>query len=205
MLIVTGMPRSGTSLMMRILNALGLNIAGERHTLTSTEEFNPGGIWEVRNTVYDGIKEPIEGKDAIKLMMSGIERTPAEIIDKVIFCLRDPREVIVSMRGQRGEMKGKELDYNNWVVLKQAYRVWFELVVPEDWPHILVVNYHKLIEEPGVQVNRIATFLDLEPTKKAIDLIEPRLHRARRDKVPLSQQRIAKHVREYYRIMKEKA
>jgi hypothetical protein len=190
--------------MMQMLKAMGLRIAGKKHTATSTEVYNPGGIWEVPNVVYDGITTPIEDADVIKLAMAGIERTPAEVIDKVIFMVRHPRECIVSQRGQNGPMSGHELDENNWIVARMAYECWFKMVVPEDEPQLLYVHYKKLLTEPKKQVRRVADFLGIEDTKNAMGLINPDLYRAKRDKVPLSLQKYMRTCNKYYKILKEK-
>ena len=67
MIVVTGEPRSGTSLMMRIIDSLGLEIAGEQYVGTKrpnrskkrkerAEYLNPEGFWEVPEVVSRGIK-----------------------------------------------------------------------------------------------------------------------------------------------------
>ena len=116
MIIVTGEPRSGTSLMMRIVDSLGLEIAGEQQPgekrpdrnkkrKERAEYLNPEGFWEVPGVVSRGIKteEQVEEyKDkVIKIVTGGLSNTvkPAiDKIDKIIFCLRHPREVAFSQQ-----------------------------------------------------------------------------------------------------------
>lgn len=108
MIVVTGLPRSGTSLMMSILKDLGVPILGERffeniedeRRAERTKYLNPEGFYEVRNVVGRGIVKGYEenvGK-AIKIVVPGILHTDPEAIEKVIFCLRNPLEILNSQK-----------------------------------------------------------------------------------------------------------
>ena len=114
-IIVTGEPRSGTSLMMNTLKTLGCDILGSKfpHEGRKTEdskriersiELNPEGFWEVSGLVATGGRRSnvdllslLEGK-TVKLITRAILNIPKEIIDnsKIIFCLRNPREIMKS-------------------------------------------------------------------------------------------------------------
>jgi hypothetical protein len=107
MIIVTGLPRSGTSLMMRVLESLSIPITGERFfnrgdqdRINRTQYLNPEGFYELQGTVATGkLKNPEDfvGK-AVKVVVPGIINVPIKHIEKIIFCLRNPAEVIESQR-----------------------------------------------------------------------------------------------------------
>lgn len=104
MIAITGTPRSGTSLMMQILQRMGCDIAGEKMPLKDRGEFakertqylNPHGFFEDR-IVMMGTDRPEDysGK-AVKILFPGIGLTPMSGIEKIILCVRDPREIAVS-------------------------------------------------------------------------------------------------------------
>jgi hypothetical protein len=126
--IVTGEPRSGTSMQMQSLHLLGVPVAGEKYLITdgklnrsdAPKEFkkaskehhnnmNPRGFYEIPGVVIHGTRDisPWKGK-AIKVVTSGIWPrtepngmelgTPTELVDKYIFCTRHPRQIAVSQK-----------------------------------------------------------------------------------------------------------
>ena len=107
--VVSGEPRSGTSLMMRLLEGLGLKVKGEElikgkegRRRKNAEELNPKGFYEVPGVVMRGI--PDDALDdyedhVVKLITPALMRTSYMHIGKVIFCLRDPREIALSQKG----------------------------------------------------------------------------------------------------------
>ncbi|MCE9556690.1 MAG: hypothetical protein K8T91_25350, partial [Planctomycetes bacterium] len=104
--VVTGDPRSGTSLMMQTLRALGVPVAGEEFPgdgrrgddgKARARELNPGGFWEVPGVVMRGLSDPMPYLgQAIKIISPGVLRTPKENVFRYILCLRDPTSVAQS-------------------------------------------------------------------------------------------------------------
>jgi len=97
MIIVTGLPRSGTSLMMRILESLSIPITGEEFFESKDEDrkervkyLNPEGFHEIRGSVATGLfKEPEKFTgQAVKVVVPGVVRVPLQYIEKIIFCLQ---------------------------------------------------------------------------------------------------------------------
>jgi hypothetical protein len=133
-IIVTGVPRSGTSMQMQTLKILGMEIVGEEFPQSKTGRdekaversklLNPKGFYEDRKSVVRGSQdfEALRGK-AIKIIVDGlpsrmVERkinnetkeimrgTSPEIIDhsKIILCLRDPLQVAESQTNLVGNI-----------------------------------------------------------------------------------------------------
>lgn len=123
--VVTGDPRSGTSLMMQILVALGVPVAGEKFPQTPTiwrrlwravrglrnpraeavrraKQLNPRGFYELPGVVMRGLPDARRhGGKAVKIMFPAarpriVGGTPAEIVYRYIVCLRHPREIAES-------------------------------------------------------------------------------------------------------------
>ncbi len=119
MIIVTGDPRSGTSLTMQMLDMLGIEATGEKFFEAKKEEsdeltksrmerqkkLNPGGFYEMQGVVMRGFLPDddfslFENK-AVKVIApcSLPPRTPQEHVDKYIFCVRNPKSVAMSQLG----------------------------------------------------------------------------------------------------------
>ena len=120
-IVVSGEPRSGTSMMMQTLNLLGLNIWQNDETrnkskddtyLKHAQKLNPKGFFEtqfvVRGINLERMKKNAENKDnfenileqhngeVVKIVTRGLLNTSSELIDKIIFCARSPRSIAYS-------------------------------------------------------------------------------------------------------------
>lgn len=198
MVVITGEPRSGTSLMMRIIDSLGIKIAGEKKTEFVDERrekranyLNPEGFWETE-VVSRGIRteEELEKyKDkAIKIITRGLSGTvkPAiNEIDKVIFCLRDPREIVQSqtklvsnvMVADQKDWKFSpeklKTNFNRYIASVGRYILQSNL-----WSKTLVVDYGELLENPAVQIKRISEFLEVPYNPESMSIIRKDLYRS---------------------------
>ena len=196
MIVVTGEARSGTSLQMLIIKHLGFSIAGEKYLTEYTKTFNPTGIWEVKGTPYKGVQIPIK-EDVIKLMTNGFMKSRMGLIEKVVLCIRDPREVIVSQRGQKEWVS----DEHNW---KQYLGNMMYLFKGNDWAHTHIVDYGDVMWSPKTEVYRLIKFLGEAPTpeeiESAIDCVRPELYRSKKHKV--KQGKYGKAAEKYYQVLR---
>ena len=100
--VVTGLPRSGTSLMMQTLNTLGLNTKGTSELWhrqktklgrDRAEYLNPKGFYEIPGIVTKGIRfdklAELFYNKTIKIILNGLIRTDLKHIDKILFCFGD--------------------------------------------------------------------------------------------------------------------
>jgi hypothetical protein len=97
MIIVTGAPRTGTSLMMQTLQILGVPITGEAFSNINPFIGNIKGYWELpEEEISAGITNTrYEGK-AVKLFAAGLYNTKEVLINKIIYCHRDEQETVAS-------------------------------------------------------------------------------------------------------------
>lgn len=179
MIVVSGEARSGTSLMMLILHKLGLRNAGEKYLTDRTPEMNPSGIWEIRGTPYQSLTpELLEDfgieADVIKIMSHKIWLSDNDLIDKIIWMVRDPREVIVSQRNQKN-YKSDEHNYA-WYCIHMDILCQRLQNMPAD---TLFVNYKSLLKRPRPTVRKVAEFLGLKYTKKAANVINKKYYRSK--------------------------
>lgn len=173
-IIVSGLPRSGTSMLMQMLQAGGLDILTDN--VRQPDENNPKGYLEyapVKNLKKDqSFLVQAEGK-VIKVITQLLKYLPEQFSYKVIFVKRDMHEILTSqqkMIGKAGETYS--------VSLAQAFEREIELV--DIWAHkepnveILYLNYEDVIYDTDAQIQSISGFtgkhLDKNKMKEAVHL-----------------------------------
>ncbi len=182
--IVSGLPRSGTSLMMRMLDAAGVPVMTDRHR--KADDDNPDGYFEWEAIKQLGRKPEIlreaEGK-AIKVVSMLVPALPRMHQYKVIFMDRPVEEVVKSqfkMIGNRGEHT-PALDQDRMMAMLSAHRQAALALLERAKPfELLVVNYPDLVENPSAWVEKIAAFLGPEQVKhpeKMASVVRPELRR----------------------------
>lgn len=197
-ILVTGEPRSGTSLMMQTLSILGFPIAGEKfpeHFL-SEKNLNPKGFYEIPGTVSKGVKEigPYSGK-AIKVICNGAYQhdgigTPDSIVSKYILCVRNPYSVAKSQNDLKTNVKvcGDEWSKPNLKSIVVRYIIeygkFLDYVFSNDLSHkIISVDYDDMrLNTKGV-IERISVHLNINPANelkdKAVQNISGELYRSK--------------------------
>jgi hypothetical protein len=164
-IIVSGLPRSGTSMMMRMLAEGGLPILTDE--LRRPDDDNPNGYFELE--VVRQLKEgnvawlnDANGK-VVKVISALLEYLPKEYQYKIIFMERDPKETLASQkkmldhRRQESKLSDEEMEQQFHKHLA-AMKPW---LVRQPNMDVLYVNYNALIAEPGPFCERITEFLDL--------------------------------------------
>ena len=164
-IIVSGLPRSGTSMMMRMLAEGGLPILTDE--LRRADDDNPNGYFELE--LVRQLKEgnvtwlnQANGK-VVKVISALLEYLPKEYQYKIIFMERDPRETLASQkkmldhRGQESKLSDEEMEGQFYKHLA-AMKPW---LVRQPNMDVLYVNYNALIAEPEPFCDRITEFLGI--------------------------------------------
>ncbi len=185
--LVSGLPRSGTSLMMQMLEAGGSRILcdGER----AADIDNPKGYYEWEPIKQIGkrpelLDEALDGH-AFKCVSMLLQQLPVKHSYKVIFMTRPVEEVVDSQNAMvtRLATKGAELDpeqlQRGLTAHRDELRSWLRSV-----PHMasIEIDYPTLILDPSSAVARIAELLgpDLLPApERMAAVVDPSLHRRR--------------------------
>jgi hypothetical protein len=182
--IVSGLPRSGTSMMMKMLEAGGMPVLTD-HVRTADED-NPKGYYE-----FERVKQ-IENDSAwladaqgkvVKMIAALLKHLPAEYTYKVVFMRRNIEEVLASQRQmliRRGEPADKIADKKMAALFaRHVERV-------EDWlgtqPNIdvLYIHYSDVLADPAGQAERVNRFLDnVLDAEKMAQVVDPSLYRQR--------------------------
>jgi hypothetical protein len=194
MIVVSGEPRSGTSMMMQMIQALGLKLIGEQYIHEWNKDLNPGGIYEVEGMYGTGLtKEVLNGEvsflsdeplvgDVIKLPTMDLLKSDPSLITKVVYCLRDPREVVVSQRS----LKNARGDKTNWENYLQHMVKFTEKLEPDDLQNIVFIDYGDIMWSPRAEVKRLAKFLEVEPNDEARAIPNPKHYRSKKHKAKVN-------------------
>ena len=184
--IVSGYPRSGTSLMMQMLEAGGMSVLSD-DAYRPADERNPRGYYEIKAALSLGREGQTsdwvagaQGK-AVKVIAYQLRFLPPEFNCRVVFMRRRVDEVLASS-GKFELLRADSPLSDREKIL--AFKT--EYVLYEAWlmkqPHLpaLFVNYNDLMDCPGPPVARICEFLDLPlDPEQMIAAIDPALYRNR--------------------------
>ena len=164
-IIVSGLPRSGTSMMMRMLAEGGLSILTDE--LRRADDDNPNGYFELEvvKQLREGDAAWLKGANGkvVKVISSLLEYLPGEYHYKIIFMERDPRETLASQkkmlehRGQESKLSDEQMEQQFHTHLN-AMKPW---LVRQPNMDVLYVNYNTLLAEPKPFCERITRFLDV--------------------------------------------
>jgi len=181
--IISGLERSGTSMLMQILKAGGLIIGFDENR--PADENNPKGYYELEGGKI--ISKLIEGSfplqdfkgKFIKITAFGLKFLPPGCY-KIIYSERNIEEIMDSMEKMIGK-KDPEREITKTAFLKLNSMIKETIQEREDIG-VLMVNYNKILSNPGEDINRIIHFLGLSEEKfdKMIDVVDNRLYRQRR-------------------------
>ena len=186
--IVSGLPRSGTSLMMRMLQAGGIAPLTDRER--EADEDNPRGYYEleaVKKTRKDR-KWLDEAKGrAVKVIHALLYDLPLDRRYDVVVMRRNMDEVVASQRKmiERRKTKGAALEDEQIrrALERQMIQVTAYLKNKPNF-RVLYVDYNDLMANPELETERLRSFLGLEaPVEKLAEVVEPDLWRNRADAV----------------------
>jgi len=181
--IVSGLPRSGTSMMMRMLQAAGLPVLSDG--VREADRDNPRGYWEleaVKSTQRDASWVRGARGKVVKVISHLLQDLPADETYRVVFMRRKLDEVIASqeqMLERRGEASDGPGGETREMLAAHVSQV-------EEWIRgaanvtALFVSYNRMLEQPRGQAERVDEFLGRSLDVDAmVSVIEPGLYRNR--------------------------
>jgi hypothetical protein len=161
--VVSGLPRSGTSMMMQMLAAGGLPVLADH--VRAADEDNARGYFEfesVKRTREDPSWLRGAAGKAVKMVYLLLYDLPPQHQYRVIFMQRTIEEVLASQRAmlQRRGTGGADLSPEQ---MGAAFRRQLEKV--DQWLtsqpqfQVLKVDYHDVVTSPVAQAERVCEFL----------------------------------------------
>jgi hypothetical protein len=160
-IIVSGLPRSGTSLMMQMLDRGGIPVVTDN--VRGADPDNPRGYYEwerVKTIKRDASWLPgLRGK-AVKIISQLLYELPANHRYRVVFMERDLDEVVPSQekmlaRLGKAAAPGPEIR-RQYVGHLERLREW---LAAQRYIEVLYVRYDDVMRHPEEQAARIAAFL----------------------------------------------
>ena len=183
--VVSGLPRSGTSMIMKMLEAGGLPVLTDG--LRTADEDNPKGYFEVervkslaRETDKSWLVEA-RGK-GIKVISYLLRSLPPDFNYRVVFIRREIEEVLASQRkmlARRGETEATPPERMRALFEDDLWRASYQLKRRPEFETI-ELHYSAVLARPIEEAQRLAAFLggglDVEAMATAVD---PQLYRNR--------------------------
>lgn len=184
-IVVSGLPRSGTSMMMKMLETTKIPVLTDE--IREADEDNLKGYYEDERakTLHkdnNWISEA-EGK-AVKVISYQLPHLPPKHEYRIIFMERKIEEVLASQRKMMQRRGEPEDDIPDSVMAGIFQK---HLTETNEWlneqPNIktLYISYNETLEDPETSAEQIAAFLgrDLD-IEKMMQIVDPKLYRQRK-------------------------
>ena len=189
--IVSGLPRSGTSMLMRMLDAGGLPPLTDN--LRTADADNPEGYYE-----FERVKQLDKGDTAwlataqgraVKVISALLQHLPSTYDYQVIFVERQMAEILASQRKMLAHRQAAHLidaqqdtveDAQMTALFEKHLRAIRQWLAQQPNVTVIYIHYSDLLREPTVQAAKIHQFLGNSlDVDKMVGVIDPTLYRNR--------------------------
>ncbi len=183
--IVSGLPRSGTSMMMKMLAAGGIPPLTDE--LRAADKDNPKGYYE-----FERVKQldkgdvawlPMAQGKVVKVISLLLHHLPRDHAYQIVFLRRNIDEILASQRKMlvhRGEDPDAVDDAQMTALLQKHVQQVEQWLARQPNVEVLYIHYTDMVTDPLSQIARVSRFLgrdlDLESMAQVVD---PDLYRNR--------------------------
>ena len=183
--IVSGLPRSGTSMMMKMLEAGGIPPLTDK--LRTADNDNPKGYYEFERVKQmdkgdTGWMAQAQGK-VVKVISALLKHLPAGYNYQVIFLRRHMSEILASQRKMlinRGEDPDKMDDAQMTMLFENHVRQVENWLAQQPNIEVLYVHYSDVMADPLTAINSMGRFLGRDLDVRAMaEVVDPDLYRNR--------------------------
>lgn len=185
-IVVSGLPRSGTSMAMRMLDAGGVPVVTDG--LRVADDSNPRGYYEL-----EAVKELDKGHDtswlkdargrAVKIISLLLTYLPENYDYRVIFMQRNLHEIVASqntMLDRLGEDAGESSDDRMIEVYQRHLENVSRLLAKRRCFSVLKVGYRDVLSRPDAEARRMMDFVGIGlDVEKMAAVADPGLYRNR--------------------------
>ena len=184
-IIISGLPRSGTSMMAKMLEAGGMEVLVDN--IREANEDNPNGYYE-----FERVKKLPEGDtawlaethdNAVKVISALLKYLPNEYSYKILFMRRDVNEIIASqnkMLENRNKVPSKVEDEELARMFNRHLIQIFDWLDQQPNIQYINVNYNQILHDPLPIINEIAQFLNVSlRVEEMAKIVTPSLYRQR--------------------------
>jgi len=181
--IISGLERSGTSLMMQILRAGGIPTSFDDSR--PADENNPKGYYELEGgKIIDKLMDgsfPLDRcqGEFIKITAYGLKYLPPGRY-KIIYSERNIEEILDSMEKMIGKKdSNREETKQSFIKLNNLIK---KHIQEREDMDVLLVNYNNVISNPKNNISKILNFLDIsnDILNQMINAVDNKLYRQRR-------------------------
>jgi len=185
--VVSGLPRSGTSMMMKMLEAGGIPPIVDE--IREADNDNPKGYYE-----FERVKQMDKGDTswvadavgkAVKVISALLKNLPSDYAYKVIFVRRNMDEILASQRKMlvnRGEDSDKMDDAKMAELFEKHLVVTQKWLQDQDNFQVLYVHYSDVLSDPMTQAQSINAFLGNQLDVLAMaGQVDPELYRNKQE------------------------
>ena len=185
--VVSGLPRSGTSMMMKMLDAGGVPPVTDE--LREADEDNPKGYFE-----FERVKQMDQGDTSwvldargkvVKVISALLKHLPPGEQYRVVFVRRHMPEILASQRKmliRRGEDPDKMDDAQMAVLFEKHLKQVDEWLRAQPNFRVLYVHYSDVLTDPQPQIDAINRFLGGNLNVAAMgQMVDPQLYRNRKE------------------------
>ncbi len=183
LIVVSGLPRSGTSLMMQMLASGGIEVLTD--VVREADVDNPRGYFEferVKKLKEDASWIPDARGKAVKMVSQLLYDLPSSEQYLVIFMSRDLDEMLLSQEKMLARLNRPALPPEQikpaFIKHLEQLRAW---LAAQRHLKVLEVRYNDLITDPAQQAARVNAFLSGRANLQAmVEAVDPSLYRNRK-------------------------
>jgi hypothetical protein len=161
--IVSGLPRSGTSMMMRMLDLGGMPVLID-HVRTADDD-NPKGYYEfeaVKRTKEDATWLEGSAGKAVKMVYRLLYDLPKDRSYRVLFMTRKLEEVLASQRtmlNRNGSDNDRISDQQIESLFRRELQSFYNWVPQQQHIEMISVDYNRIQQDPWAELRRVHEFL----------------------------------------------
>ena len=183
--IVSGLPRSGTSMMMKMLLAGGMEVLTDN--VRAADDDNPQGYFEfekVKKLERESAWLEDAGGKAVKVVSAFLKHLPPHYNYKTIFMHRKIDEVLASQKQmliRRGEPTDRVSDEKMSETFRRHLKDIELWLAAQSNITTLSINYNEAIDNPLPTIYKVNDFLKADLDMEAMaSVVERSLYRQRR-------------------------
>jgi hypothetical protein len=162
-IVVSGLPRSGTSMMMKMLSEGGLEVVTD--AIRAADEDNPNGYFE-----FEPVKRLAQGQDEwlkeaggklVKVISALLEHLPAGYDYRVVFMEREIKEILASQQKmlKRRSEASRSTDDELEAQFREHLRVTKYWLARQPNMSVRYVDYNQLMADPDANCQAVADYL----------------------------------------------
>lgn len=185
LVLVSGLPRSGTSMMMRMLDAGGMPIYTDN--IRKANEDNPNGYYElekIKQLEQDATWLRNEKGKAIKAISALLPALPKDLYYHVIFMRRHMPEILASQQKML-KRRGVTDDQIPDALMAAKYEAYlaatYKWIAKQSHLNVLYVHYNEVLADPWNQAQRVNGFIENRlNVENMVRVVDPDLYRQRK-------------------------